>query len=205
MVQCIQRVIFRLIIEGEEFKREYAMMKKGLLVLTMLGLTANFAYTQSQRSEAARQVQAGEVVPFGDNLFVKVSKSTKQFAGVKVKGEAVVVVLDMDAGKSGATLFYNLTADPATTELFLLSGTKKLAPRAVIEDFPSWGKDNDQEVDTLDPKETIGGVTLNFQQKGSIALLFDVPPEDAKTPKKLSVALRMVLPKDERRSFVVTL
>jgi hypothetical protein len=57
----------------------------------------------------------------------------------------------------------------------------------------------------LDPKDTIGGVTLNFKQKGSIALLFDVPLEDAKTQKKLSVALRMVEPQDEQRSFVVTL
>jgi hypothetical protein len=47
--------------------------------------------------------------------------------------------------------------------------------------------------------------SLNFQQKGSIALLFDVPLEDARTQKKFSVALRMVQPRDEQRSFVVTL
>ena len=181
------------------------MMKKVLLVLTIVGLASNVAYPQTQKGDSSRQVQVGEVVPFGESLFVKVMKSTRPFEGVKVKGEPVVVVLEMDAGKPGATLFYHLTADPATTDLFLLSGAKKLAPRAVIEDFPSWGRDNDKEVDTLDPKETVGGVTLNFQQKGSIALLFDVPPEDAKTQKKLSVALRMVQPKDERRSFVVTL
>jgi hypothetical protein len=181
------------------------MMRKLLLLVTVFALAINVAYPQSRSDDSARQVRAGEVVPFGESLFVRVMKSTKPFAGVKVKGEPVVVVLEMDAGKPGATLFYKLSADPATTEVYLLSGAKKLAPRAVIEDFPSWGKDNDKEVDMLDPKETIGGVTLTFQQKGSIALLFDVPLEEAKTPKKVSVALRMVQPKDEQRSFVVTL
>ena len=177
------------------------MMRKFLLLVVVFVLAVSVAYPQS----SARQVQVGEVVPFGESLFVKVVKSTKSFAGVKVKGEPVVVALEMDGGKAGATLFYRLSADPATTEVYLLSGAKKLAPRAVIEDFPSWGSDNDKEVETLDPKETIGGVTLTFQQKGSIALLFDVPLEEAKTQKKLSVALRMVQPKDEQRSFVVTL
>jgi len=181
------------------------MMRKFLLLVAVFALAINVAYPQSQRAGSARQVQTGEVVPFGESLFVRVMKSTRPFAGVKVKGEPVVVILEMNAGKPGATVFYKLTADPASTEIYLLSGAKKLAPRAVIEDFPSWGNDNDKEVDTLDPKETIGGVTLTFQQKGSIALLFDVPLEEAKTPKKLSVALRMVQPKDEQRSFVVTL
>lgn len=181
------------------------MMRKFLLLVVVFALAINVAYPQSRSADSARQVQAGEVVPFGESLFVRVMKSTKSFEGVKVKGEAVVVVLEMDAGKRGATLFYKLSANPATTEVYLLSGAKKLAPSAVIEDFPSWGKDNDKEADMLDPKETIGGVTLTFQQKGSIALLFDVPLEDAKTPKKLSVTLRVVQPKDEQRSFVVTL
>lgn len=176
------------------------MMRKFLLLAVVFVLAVNVAYPQT----SARQVQAGEVVPFGESVFVKVTKSTRAFAGVKVKGEPFVVVLDMDAGKAGATVFYRLTADPKT-EIYLLSGAKKIAPRAVIEDFPSWGKDNDKEVDTLNPKETIGGVTLTFQQKGSIALLFDVPLEEAKTQKKLSVALRVIQPKDEQRSFIVTL
>ncbi len=181
------------------------MMRKFLLLAAISALTINAAYPQSRSADAARQVKAGEVIPIGETLFVKVMKATKSFEGVKVKGEPFVVVLEMDAGKKGATLFYKLSANPASSEVYLLSGAQKLAPRAVIEDFPSWGQDNDKDIDTLDPKETIGGVTLTFQQKGSIALLFDVPLEEAKTPKKLSVALRMVLPKDEQRSFVVTL
>lgn len=181
------------------------MMRKFLLLVAVFALAINVAYPQSRTADSARQVQAGEVVPIGESLFVRVMKATTPFAGVKVKGEPVVVVLEMDAGKTGATLFYKLSADAGSSEVYLLSGAKKIAPRAVIEDFPSWGKDNDKEVDTLDPKETIGGVTLTFQQKGSIALLFDVPLEEAKTSKKLSVALRMVQPKDEQRSFVVTL
>jgi len=117
----------------------------------------------------------------------------------------MVVILEMDSGKIGATMFYKLSADPGATEIFLLSGSKKLAPSAIVEDFPSWGDDNDKEVEVLDPKDKLGGTTLNFQKKGSIALLFDVPIEDAKTQKKLSVALRLVKPKDEQRLFVVSL
>jgi hypothetical protein len=180
------------------------MMKRVLLVLTVVVLAINVAYPQGQKTDSTKPIQAGEVVPFGESLFIKVAKATRPFAGVKVKGEPYVVVLDMDSGKPGATVFYRLTADPST-EIYLLSGAKKIAPRAVIEDFPSWGKDNDKEVDTLDPKDTVGGVTLTFQQKGSIALLFDVPVEEAKTQKKLSVALRVIQPKDEQRSFLVTL
>jgi hypothetical protein len=180
-------------------------MRKVVLFVAVFALAINAAYSQDRSAESPRQVQAGEVIPFGESVFVRVVKSTKPFAGVKLKGEPVVVVLEMDAGKPGATLYYKLSADPAATEVYLLSGANKLAPRAVIEDFPSWGKENDKEVELLDPKDTIGAVTLSFQQKGSIALLFDVPLEDAKTQKKLSVALRMVQPKDEQRSFVVKL
>jgi len=181
------------------------MMRKLLLLAVVSALTINVAYPQSKGSDEARQVKAGETVPIGDTLFIRVMKSTKAFEGVKVKGEPVVVVLEMDAGKQGATVFYNINSNPATSEVYLLSGARRVAPRAVVEDFPSWGKDNDKDIDTLDPKETLGGTTLSFQQKGSIALLFDVPVEDAKTPKKLSIALRMVQPKDELRSFVVSL
>lgn len=180
-------------------------MRKALLLAVLFSLSVNVAYVQDRADDSPRQIKAGEVVPFGESLFVKVVKSTKTFASVSVNGEPVVVVLEMDSGKSGATLFYKLSASPAATEVYLLSGAKKLAPRAVMEDFPSWGADNDKEVEVLDPKDAIGGVTLNFKQKGSIALLFDVPLEDAKGQKKLSVVLRMVEPKDEQRSFVVTL
>ena len=180
-------------------------MRKALLLLILIALSLNVAYVQTGTDDSPRQVRAGEVVPFGESMFVKVVKSTKAFAGVSVKGEPVVVVLEMDSGKPGATLFYKLSASATASEVYLLSGARKVAPRAVIEDFPSWGADNDKEVEVLDPKDTIGGVTLNFKQKGSIALLFDVPLEDAKAQKKLSVVLRMVEPKDEQRSFVVTL
>jgi len=180
-------------------------MRKVVLVAVFFALTVSVAYPQSQNAQTARQVQSGEVVPFGESVFVRVVKSSKSFSGVKVKGEPMVVVLEMDSGKIGATMFYNLSADPGATEIFLLSGTKKLAPSAIVEDFPSWGDDNDKEVEVLDPKDKLGGTTLNFQKKGSIALLFDVPIEDAKTQKKLSVALRLVKPKDEQRLFVVSL
>ncbi len=181
------------------------MMRKVLLFVAVFALSVSAGFTQITGTNSAGQVKAGETVPIGDSLFIKVSKATKPFAGVNLKGEPFVVLLEMDSGKEGATLFYKLSANPGSSELYLMSAAQKIAPRAVIEDFPSWGKDNDKEVDTLNPKETVGGTTLTFQQKGSISLLFDVPPAEAKTAKKLSVVLRMFQPKDEQRSFVVTL
>ena len=180
-------------------------MRRVLLLVSIVAFLAGVGYTKTQEAEQAKQVKAGDVIPFGETLFVRASKATKAFEGVKVKGEPLVVVLEMDSGKKGVTLFYKLTADSESSQIYLLSGAHKIAPRAVIEDFPSWGRDNDKEVDKLDPKDTVGGVTLSFQQKGSISLLFDVPLADAKAEKKLSVVMRMVQPKDEQQSFVVSL
>ena len=175
---------------------------KRLLVLSAVIVLA-IQLTNVDKTVFAAQQKAGEAIPIGETLFIKVNKATTPFTGVKLKGEAFVAILEMESGKKGATLFYKISANPDKSEIFLMSGTKKIAPRAVIEDFPSWGQDNDKEIDTLDPKDTVGGTTLTFQQKGSVSILFDVPLEDARTPKKLSVALRMVQPKDDERTFVV--
>src|SRR5215510_3234372 len=174
-------------------------MKKIIIISVAIVLAVQLANI----NPASAQVRAGEVIPVGDSLFIKVSRTTTPFAGVKLKGEAFVVVLEMESGKKGATLFYKINTNPDSSQIFLMSGTKKIAPRAVLEDFPSWGQDNDKEIETLDPKDAIGGTTLIFQQKGTLSILFDVPPEEARTPKKLSVALRLVQPKEDDRTFVV--
>jgi hypothetical protein len=181
-------------------------MKNLLLVIALAAVGAHAAYSQGHSTDSARQVKAGEVVQFGDSLSVRVTKSsTPQFSGVKLKGQPLVVVLDFDGGKQGATLSYKVTADPRTSDLCLASGAQRLAPSAVIEDFPSWGKDNDKEVEVLNPREGGGGVILTFGQKGSISLLFDVPAEQARAALKFSMTLRTVKPKDEQHSFVVNL
>jgi hypothetical protein len=176
-------------------------MKRFLVISAVIVLTVQL--TNIDTGVFAWQQRAGEAIPIGDTLFIKVNKSTTPFAGVKLKGEAFVAVLEMESGKKGATLFYKITANPDTSQIFLMSGTKKIAPRAVIEDFPSWGQDNDKDIDTLDPKDTVGGTTITFQQKGSVSILFDVPLEEARNPKKLSVGLRIVQPKEDERTFVV--
>jgi hypothetical protein len=181
-------------------------MKRLLLVVAVAALAAHAAYSQGHATGSTRQVKAGEVLQFGDSLTVRVTRSPmSQFSGVKLKGQPLVVVLDFESGKQGATLSYKLTADTRTSELYLASGAQRLAPLAVIEDFPSWGKDNDKEVEVLNPKEGGGGVILTFGQKGSISLLFDVPAEQAKAALKFSMTLRTVKPKDEQHSFVVSM
>jgi hypothetical protein len=151
------------------------------------------------------QIKAGQVVHLGDSLILKVSKlATSPFTGVAVKGEPIAVAIELDAGNKAVTVSYRASANLGSSELYLTSGASRLAPRAVIEDFPSWGTDNDKEIEVLDPKET-GGTSVEFEGKGSISLLFDAPSPQAKSPKKLSITLRVVGPKEERHSLVVTI
>src|SRR6185437_3793859 len=98
------------------------MMRKFLLFVSVVALTINVAYPQSKGGDSARQVKSSELVPIGETFFVKAARTTRVFEGVKVKSEPVVVALDMDAGKKGATLYYKLTADPGSSEIYLLSG-----------------------------------------------------------------------------------
>jgi len=181
------------------------MIKRFLSLFALAALSLQAAYPQTGgTSDSAKQIKAGEIVQLGVGLTLRVAKATKSFPGVKVKGEPVVVVLDLEGGKKGATLFYKLNTDPRTSDVRLTVGTQRLAPRAVIDDFPSWGKDNDKEVEVVDSKG-VGGVTLTFERKGSVSLLFDVPPDQSKTPQKLSLTLRTIKPTDEVYSFVVAL
>ena len=181
------------------------MIRRFFLFLALATLAIQPAYPQSRTAGPVKQIKAGEVVLFGDTFTVKVTQATKSpFARVKLKGEPVVVLLELDGGKKGVTLSYNLTSDPRSSDLALVSGGQKNAPRAVMEDFPSWGNDNDKEVEVLDPKDT-GSVSLTFEGKGSVSLLFDVTAAQAKGPRKFSVTLRTTQPKPEEHSFVVNL
>jgi hypothetical protein len=190
--------------DAETIKGENAIVNKLLLLAAVSVLTLHAAYPQSQVKN--KQLKTGEMVQLSDGLTARVMKSAPApFAKVKVKGEAVVVVLELDAGKKGVTLSYRLTADPKLSDVYLAGGTQRIAPRAVIEDFPSWGNDNDKDVEVLDPTDKSGRVTLTFERKGSVTLLFDVPMEQAKTPQTFSMMLRTVKPKDEQLSLVVNL
>lgn len=182
------------------------MMSKFLSVIAVAALLVQPAYTQGRATDSAKQVKSGESVRLAPGVTVKVIKAGKSpFTGVKVKGEAMVVVLELDAGKKQAKLGYKLSTDPARSDVFLSSGEQRLAPRAVIEDFPSWGDDNDKEVEVLDPRDGTVGTTLHFQAKGSVSMLFDVPSEQGKTQKKLSVTIQTVEPTLEQHFFVVSM
>lgn len=182
------------------------MIKRLFLFLAVAALSIQPVYPQTRAAGSPRQIKAGEIVLFGDTFRVKVTQSAKSpFPGLKLKGEPVVVVIELDGGKKGVTLNYNLTADAKSSDLKLMTGTVRNAPRAVIEDFPSWGGDNDKEVEILDPSETDGNVSLAFEGKGAVTLLFDVPAAQAKSPRKLSVTIRALKPQAEEHSFVVNM
>jgi hypothetical protein len=184
----------------------FAVIRRLLILTVVAGLAIQTAFSQSPGSDSVKPLKSGETVQLADGLSFKVTRIAKSpFTEVKLRGQAVVVVLDLDAGRKSATISYQLSANPKLSEIYLADGAQKIAPFAVIEDFPSWGSDNDKEVEILDPAEKAAGVNLNFEKKGSISLLFDVPLEQAKTPQKLSIKIRAVKPSDELHSFVVNL
>ena len=178
-------------------------MKRLILFVAIAALSAPAVYSQSQASNPPRQAKTGEVIQLGTGLNLRVTKSTKSpFTGVKLQGSALIVMLEFDGGK-GASVSYKLTPD-AKSDMYLMSGAQKIAPLAVIEDFPSWGTDNDKEIEVLNPKD-VGSVMLNFAQKGTVSVLFDLSAEQAKTPQKFTVNVHTIQPNNERFSFVVSL
>ena len=175
------------------------------MIRTTLFVVALALVLEPASAQTARQVKSGELVRVSDGLTVKVTTGAKTpFAKVKLAGAPFVVVVELDAGKNETALSYKLTADAKSSDLYLTVGTKKLVPRAVMEDFPSWGGDNDKEVEAVDPRDD-GAVSLSFKRAGSISLLFDVPADQASAPKKLSILVRTVKPAEAEHSFVVTL
>lgn len=156
-------------------------------------------------AQVARQARAGEMVRLREGLTLKVSTGAKTtFDKVKLKGTPFVVVLDLDAGDKETSLSYQLAADAKTSDVYLISGNQRFAPRAVVEDFPSWGTDNDKEVELVDAHDK-GAASLNFRKAGSLSILFDLPADQAATQKKLSVIVRTLKPTEAEHSFVVSL
>jgi len=179
-------------------------MINSLVLLLYIAAAALFPFAQNKPAGSPREIKAGEVVPLDESLSIKVSQSTTtEFPGVKLKGNPVVVTIELDAGKNSVTFLYKLHPVARSSEIFLVSGGEKLTPRAVIEDFPSFGTDNEKEVEVVDPKGGSSPITLEFEGKGSISLLFDVPSSQAKTPKKFSAIIRTIKPKSEEHSLVV--
>jgi hypothetical protein len=184
-------------------------MKKSILFVTIAALLSSSAflsgaaYSQGQSADTAKQLKSGEWIQLG-KVNVRALRGTKTtFKDVKLTGSPVEVLLEFDSAKSAA-VSYKLTPD-AKSDIYLLKGEQKIAPVAVIEDFPSWGADNDKEVEVLDPKDSIGDVTLNFAQKGSVSLLFDVPAEQGKAPQTFKLMIKAIKANNEKFSFVVSL
>jgi hypothetical protein len=175
-------------------------------VLVVLTATPIQFAQQPRTAEASKQIKIGDMTRLDEDLAVKVTTSpAAAFGTVSVKGQSLVVVIEMDAGKKAVTLSYKATPDSRSSDLYLTSGNARFAPRAVIEDFPSWGSDNDKEVEVLDPKDSAGESDVEFEGKGSILLLFDVPEGQARAAKALSVTIRTIKPKAQQHSFVVNL
>jgi hypothetical protein len=184
-------------------------MIKNLVKYQILAVTAAMlaqpVYPQTGTAGAPKEVKAGEVVSLGEMLSVKVVPAPgSAFASIKTKDDPVIIAIEVDAGKKSVTLAYNLSAESKSSDLYLSVGTNRYGPRATIEDFPSWGSDNDKEIETLGAKDDATGTSITFEGKGSVLLLFDVP-KGASASRKVSLTLRVVRPKEATRSFVVSL
>jgi len=176
------------------------MLTKFLSIGAAAMLLVQSGYSQSS------QAKAGDLVSLSEGITIRVTKAAKSpFGSVKVKGEPLVVVLELDAGKKNARLGYKLGTDAAWSDIYLEGGDKRFGPRAVVEDFSSWGNDNDKEVEVLDPKDKTVGASLQFRGKGSLYLLFDVPSEQARTQKKLTIVIETIESTAQEHTVVVTL
>ena len=177
-------------------------MKRFILFVAMATILVPAGY--SQAPDAPQQVKAGVWVPLGTTINARAVQATKKtFNGVKLQGTAVEVLIEFNATKS-ASIAYKLSPD-AKSDIYLLKGDQKISPIAVVEDFPSWGADNDKEVEVLNPRDSIGDVTLNFTQKGSVSLLFDVPADSNKAPQNFKLMVNNIKANTAKYSFVVSL
>jgi hypothetical protein len=179
------------------------MIRKLLLLASAFALVAQTVYTQGS-SASATQAKAGELVRLNENLTLKTTATPKSaFPKVKLKGEPFVVVLELDAGNKETLLSYHVSPEAKSSGVALTVGNQRLAPRAVIEDFPSWGEDNDKEVELVTPQDS-GFVSLSFKKAGSVLILFDLPPGQAAAPKKLSLVLKTTKPTEGDHKLDVT-
>jgi uncharacterized protein YkvS len=181
------------------------MIRRVLMFAAAFALVTQSAFTQTSGDGSVKQAKAGEIVRLTQGLTLRVTKAVKSpFANVKVMGESFVVVLELDSGIKETALSYQITTDPKSSGVSLTSGNLKVAPRALVEDFPSWGEDNDKEVELVTPQDK-GAVSISFRRTGSIFILFDLPSGQAATSKNLSVVLKTTKPKEEQHSVSVTL
>jgi len=177
-------------------------MKRLILFVAMAAILSPAVYSQGgQTTDSSRQVKSNEWIQLGKTINMRVIRGSKiLFPGVKLKGSPIFALLEFDGGKN-SSVSYKLTPD-AKSDIYLMKGEQKIFPVAVMEDFPSWGEDNDKEVEVLTPKD-IGDVTLNFGQKGSVSLLFDVSAEQMKPPLTFKLIVNSIRANQEKYSFVV--
>lgn len=178
-------------------------MKKLILFVAIAAVLVPAVYSQGPAPDAPRQVKSGEWIPLGTAIKVRAARATKKsFNGVKLQGSPLEVVIEFESVKN-ASIAYKVTPD-AKSDIYLLKGDQKIAPLAMVEDFPSWGADNDKEIEVLDSKDP-GGVTLNFAQKGVVSLLFDLSPALSKEPQNFKLMVNGITANGAKYSFVVNL
>lgn len=178
-------------------------MKKFLLFVAIAAILAPAVYSQGQAADSPRQVKGGEWFQLGSTINLRVMRGSKVlFTGVKIQGSAIFALLEFEGGK-GSSVSYKLTPD-AKSDIYLTKGDQKIFPVAVMEDFPSWGADNDKDVEVLNPRESVGAVTLNFAQKGWVSLLFDVSAEQMKAPQIFKLIVNTIKANNTKYSFVVS-
>ena len=182
------------------------MVRRSLKFLLLMALIVHTTFAQERLRRVSKEFKAREVISLGETMTVKGASGARPLtSGLKIKGESFVAVLDFDAGKKAAGVTYNLSLDPENSGIWLLINGKKFSPVAVMDDFPSWGSNNDKEIEPIEKEDGDSSPSLRFEGRGSISFIFDLPAGSAKAPKKLSVSLQSTEPKLASHEFIVSL
>jgi hypothetical protein len=181
-------------------------MKKFILFAALAALLAPAVYSQNPTG-APVELKGDVWTPLGTTLKARFTRGWNgpklPTDAVKVKGNAMFAMIEFQATKS-ATVSYKTTPDDKS-DIYLVKDGQKIAPIAVMEDFPSWGEDNDKEVELLTSRNSPGSTTLNFSQTGWLNILFDVPLEQMKPPQNFKLMVRSLKANNQTYSFAVSL
>src|SRR5438128_8435680 len=98
------------------------MMRAAAILIVASLITIQSVYAQGP-NDSTKQVKAGDSLKLCEGVTLRVVKSpSPRFKSVKLKGEAVVVALNFDAGKQSATVSYKATGNPDSSEVYLTDG-----------------------------------------------------------------------------------
>ncbi|MCE9624005.1 MAG: nuclear transport factor 2 family protein [Deltaproteobacteria bacterium] len=113
---------------------------------------------------------------------VKVTKGKNDFQGSKVAGKAFAVDLTLNFPETGSTLSYFLHGNPNLSDNYAVVDGHRFGPIAFAEDYPPMSNEKGGREVTVVEKDYSYSKNRNFQGKGTVSLLFDLPKDAKDSP-----------------------